>query len=99
MPNPDQCHMDVESNIGAEASSYQWNTGKPKRPLENQDIHADDDDLDMLDFASMIPDFEGPKKDMIGYKDRSTIRLQERIVSRLQKEIFQVECHPGDSQI
>ena len=28
MPNPDQCHMDVESNIGAEASSYQWNTGK-----------------------------------------------------------------------
>ena len=42
MPNPNQCHMDVESNIGAEASSYQWNTGKPKRPLENQDVHADD---------------------------------------------------------
>jgi hypothetical protein len=35
MPNPDKCHMDVESNIGAEASSYQWNTKKPKCPLEN----------------------------------------------------------------
>ena len=23
MPNPDQCHMDIESNIRAEASSYQ----------------------------------------------------------------------------
>ena len=47
MPNPDQCRMDVESNIGAEASSYQWNTGEPKRPLENQDVDADDDELDM----------------------------------------------------
>lgn len=28
MPNPDQCHMDVESNIEAEVSSYQWKTGK-----------------------------------------------------------------------
>ena len=62
MPNPDQCHMDVESNIGAEASSYQWNTGKPKRPLENQDIDADDDNLDIPDFASMIADFEGTKR-------------------------------------
>ena len=82
MPDPDQCHMDVESNIGAEESSYQWNTGKPKHPLENQDVGVDDDDLDMPDFAAMIEDFEG---------------LQERIVSRLQKEIFQVECHPGAS--
>ena len=73
MPNPDQCHMDVESNIRAEASSYQWNTGKPKRPLENQDVDADDDDLDMPDFSAMIVDFEGPKKDMIGYKDLPTI--------------------------
>ena len=62
MPNPDQCHMDVESNIRAEASSYQWNTGKPKRPLENQDIDVDDDDLDMPDFAAMIADFKGPKR-------------------------------------
>ena len=83
MPNPDQCHMDVESNIRAEAlsmdgtsllsSSYQWNTGKPKRPLENQDIDANDDDLDMPDFAAMIADFEGPDKHMIGYKDLPTI--------------------------
>ena len=73
MPNPDQCHMDVESNIGAEASSYQWNTGKPKHPLENQDVDADDDNLDMPDFAAMIADFNGPKKDMIGYKDLPTI--------------------------
>ena len=51
--------MDVESNIGAEASSYQWNTGKPERPLENQDVDADDDDIDMPDFATMIADFEG----------------------------------------
>ena len=61
MPNPNQCHMDVESNIRAEASSYQWNTRKPKRPLENQDVDTDDDDVDMLDFAAMIADFEGPK--------------------------------------
>ena len=73
MPNPDQCHMDVESNIRAEASSYQWNTGKPKCPLENQDIDADDDDLDMPDFAAMITDFEGPDKHMTGYKDLPTI--------------------------
>ena len=73
MPNPGHCHMDVESNIVAEASSYQWNTGKPKRPPENQDDNADDDDLDMPDFAAMIADFEGPKKDMIGYKDLPTI--------------------------
>ena len=26
MPNPDQCHMDVESKIGVEVSSYQWKT-------------------------------------------------------------------------
>ena len=51
MPNPDQCHMDVESN-----------TGKPKRPLENKDVDADDDDLDMPDFAAMIVEFEGPKR-------------------------------------
>jgi hypothetical protein len=69
MPNPSQCHMDVESNIRAEASSYQWNTRKPKRPLENQDVDAYDDDLDMPDFAAMIAYFKGPKKDMIGYKD------------------------------
>ena len=62
MPNPDQCHMDVESNIGAEASSYQWNTGKPKCPLENQDVNTEDDDLDMPDFAAMIADFKGPKR-------------------------------------
>jgi hypothetical protein len=73
MPNPGQSHMDVESNIGAKASSYQWNTGKPKPPLENQDGDADDDDLDMPDFAAMIVDFKGPKKDMIGYKDMPTI--------------------------
>ena len=73
MPNPDKCHMDVESNIRAEASSYQWNTRKPKRPLENQYLDACDDDLDMTDFAAMIADFEGPKKDMIGYKDLPTI--------------------------
>ena len=65
--------MNVESNIRAEASSYQWNTGKPKRPLENQDVDADDDDLDMPDFAAMIADFKGPEKDMIGYKDLPTI--------------------------
>ena len=65
--------MDVESKIGAEASSYQWNTGNPKRPLENQDVDAYDDDLDMPDFAAMIADFEGPEKDMIGYKDLPTI--------------------------
>ena len=65
--------MDVESNIGAEASSYQWNTRKPKRPLENQDIDTDDDDLDMPDFATMIADFKGPKKDMIGFKNLPTI--------------------------
>ena len=40
----------VEPNIGAEASSYQWNTKKLKCPLENQDVNTDDDDLDMLDF-------------------------------------------------
>jgi hypothetical protein len=46
----------------SEASSYQWNTGKPKPPLENQDGDADDDDdHDMLDFAAMIADFKGPK--------------------------------------
>ena len=73
MPNPCQCHMDVESNIRAEASSYQWNTRKPKHPLENQVIDADDDDLDMPDFAAMIADFEGQEKDMIGYKDLPTI--------------------------
>ena len=63
MPNPDQCHMDVESSIGAEASSYQWNTGKPKLPLENQDGDTDDDDLDMPDFSAMIADFKGPEND------------------------------------
>ena len=73
MPNPDQCHLDVESNIGAEVSSYRRNTGKPKRPLENQDVNADDDDLDMPDFAATIVDFEGPDKDIIGYKDLPTI--------------------------
>ena len=46
---------------------------KAKTPTENQDVHADDDDLDMPDFAAMIADFEGPKKDMIGYKDLPTI--------------------------
>ena len=51
-----------ESIIRAEASSYQWNTGKPKCPLENQDVDAGDDDLDMPDFAAMIVDFEGPKR-------------------------------------
>ena len=65
--------MDVESNIGAEASSYQWNTGKLKGPLENQDIDTDNDDLDMPDVAAMIAHFKGPKKDMIGYKDLPTI--------------------------
>ena len=65
--------MDVGSNIEAEASSYQWNIGKLKRPLENQDVHTDDDDLDMPDFDAMIADFEGPEKDMIGYKDLPTI--------------------------
>ena len=62
MPNPDQSHMHVESNIGAEASSYKWHTGTPKRPLENQDVDADDDDLDMPDFAAMIVDFKDPKR-------------------------------------
>ena len=70
--------MDVDPNIGAEASSYQWNTGKLKCPLENQDIDADDDDLDMPDFAAMIADFEGPEKDMIGYKDLPTIDAAPR---------------------
>ena len=70
--------MDVESNIGAEASSYQWNTGKPKRPLENQDIDVDDDDLVMPDFAAMIADFKGPKKGMIGYKDLPTIGVDSK---------------------
>ena len=45
--------MDFESNIGAEASSYQWNTGKPKCPLENEDVDADDDGLDMPDFVAL----------------------------------------------
>ena len=36
--------------------------------MENQDVDADDDDLDMPDFAAMIADFKGPTNDMIGYK-------------------------------
>ncbi|KAE8786406.1 hypothetical protein D1007_39756 [Hordeum vulgare] len=73
MPNPGQSQMDVESNITAEASSYQWNTVKPKTPLENQDGDADHvDDLHMPYFAAMIADFKGPQKDMIGYKDLAT---------------------------
>ena len=39
---------------------------KAETPTGNQDVHADDDDLDMPDFAAMIADFEGPEKDMIG---------------------------------
>ena len=62
MPKPNQCHMDVESNIRAEASSYQWKTGNPRRPLENEDVDAYEDDLDMPDFAAMIADFEAPKR-------------------------------------
>ncbi|KAE8789353.1 hypothetical protein D1007_36447 [Hordeum vulgare] len=74
MPNPGQTHMDVESNIRAEASSYQWNTGKPKNLVENQDGDADNvNDLDMLDFVAMIADFKGRQKDMVGYKDIPTI--------------------------
>ena len=46
---------------------------KAETPTGNQDVHADDDDLDMPDFAAMIADFEGPKKDMIVYKDLPTI--------------------------
>ena len=62
MPNLDQCHMDVESNIEVEASRYQCNNGKPKRPLENQDIDADDVDLHMPDFAAIYDcRFRGPK--------------------------------------
>ena len=37
-----------------------------ERPLKNQDVDADDDDLDMPDFAAMIADFEGPDEDIIG---------------------------------
>ena len=46
---------------------------KAETPTGNQDVDADDGDLDMPDFAAMIADFEGPKKDMIGYKDLPTI--------------------------
>ncbi|KAE8818708.1 transposon protein, putative, CACTA, En/Spm sub-class [Hordeum vulgare] len=74
MPNPGQSHMDVESNIRAEASSYHWNTVKSKTPLKNQDGDADDvDDLDMRVFAATIADFKGLVKYMIGYKDLPTI--------------------------
>ena len=40
---------------------------KAEMPTRNQDVDADDDDLDMPDFAAMIADLKGPKKDMIGY--------------------------------
>ena len=45
-----------------QASIYQLNTGKPKRPLENQDVDADDDYLDMPDFFCHDCRFQGPKK-------------------------------------
>jgi len=73
MPNPDQSHMDVESNLGAQTSSYQRNRDNRKTPLENQDGDEDDDLDGMPDFAAMIADFQGPNKDMVGYKDLPTI--------------------------
>ena len=57
MPNPDQSHMDVESNLGAQTSSYQRNRDNRKTPLENQDGDEDDDLDGMPDFAAMIVDF------------------------------------------
>ena len=35
---------------------------KSESPLENQDVDADDDDVDMPDFAAMVADFKGLEK-------------------------------------
>jgi hypothetical protein len=76
MPNPNQSHMDVEPNLGAQTSSYQWNRDMPKKPhKKNQGCDADDDLDGMPDFAAMIADFQGPDKEMVGYKDLPTIEV------------------------
>ena len=54
----------------------------------------------MPDFAALIADFQGPDKEMAGYKEPPSIdAASKKDVSRLQKEIFQVECHTDASQI
>ena len=66
--------MGDEFNLGAQTSSYRQKTGMPKKPKKNQECEADNTDLDdMPDFAAMIADFQGPDKDIAGYKELQNI--------------------------
>ena len=74
VPNPDQSRMGVEFNLGAEALSYRQKTGMPKKPKKNQECEVDITDLDdMPDFAALIAYFQGPHKEMAGYKELPNI--------------------------
>jgi hypothetical protein len=74
----------------------------PNTPLKKQDCGADDtNDLgDVPDFAAMIADFQGPDRNIAGYKELKSIRLDSEtdLYPGCKKKDSKL-CHTVASQI